>query len=360
MLESRWGRRVGPALAALGAVLMVATTATGAPRIEDRSPPDCDGPPMATDGLGAWFALESVIDRGTLVGHRLTVGTLDGPRWTIALPPEAWATGPSGGRVLFGSDDGRTSTTRMFDAGRGCVSVVADSTDIVRLAVLDLDGRIHEHRLARSDRSDLGIWTRRSGSESAERWLPPLPEDDRFGRTWRTDVAWSDDGRSLVVASCGELACRYRVADRSGLVRTLEDPGLGALVGMVEGRLVVRGACRGLPCALLAIDPATGERTVLDPDAGAVATTDGADGTVLVVADTTSDGVIALRAADPRTGRGTPFRADALPVAPHQGYGAELPRGWFLVLHDDDGRHAPELRASSLHHPSRPLHEVRP
>jgi hypothetical protein len=358
MLESRWGRRVGPALAALGAMLMVATTATGAPSIEDRPPPDCDGPPMATEELGAWFALEPVIDRGTLVGQRLTLGTLDGPGWTIALPPEAWATGPSDRRVLFGSDDGRTSTTRMFDAGRGCVSLVATSTDIVRSAVLDPDGRIHEHRIARSDRSDLGIWTRRPGSASAARWLSPLPEDDRFGPTWRTDLAWSDDGRSFVVASCGELACRFRVADRSGLVRTLEDPGLGALVAMVEGRLVVRGACRGLPCALLAVDPATGQQTVLDPDAGAVAVTDGPDGTGLVVADTTTDGSVALR--DPRTGRGARFRADAVPIAPHQGYGAELPRSWFLVFHDDDGRQALELRASSLDHPSRPLHEVRP
>ena len=358
MLESRWGRRAGPALATLGALLVVASTAVGAPSVEDRPPPGCDGPPSTASDIGAWFALEPVIDRGALTAQRLRVGTLQGAGWTIALPPEAWATGPVQGRVLFGSDDGRASTVRQFDGAAGCVSGLATTAHIVRSAVLDpAGGAVHEHRLARADRSDLGIWRRSDPGEAAQRILGPLAADDRFGPTWRTDLVWSDDGTALVVASCGELACRFRVVERSGAVHTVEDPDLGALVAMAGDHLLVRGACRGLPCPLLAVDPVTGARTVLDPAAGPAAPIAGAEGTEVVVGTTAGLDGARIRGMDADGRRGRTIDSEDALVVPDAGYGADLPPGWFLVLSDPAER-TPTLLARSLFDGPRPLHEV--
>lgn len=358
-MESRWGRRAGTVLAASGVLLAVASATHGAPTVEDRPPPGCEGMTAHASEGHAWYALDPVVERGTLVAHRLRLGTIGGPGWSVALPAEAWATGPVAGQVLFGSDDGRASTIARFDAVRGCIEPIAVVPEVVRSAILDPAGdAIHEHRLARADRADLGIWVRRPGAHATERQLPPPGDDDRFGPTWRTDLAWSDDARSLVVATCGELACRFRVADRTGLVRSVDDPDLGALVGMVDGRLVVRGACRGLPCPVLSIDPATDDRTVLDPAGGSAALDAG--GTSLLIADVPGRRHGALRTIDLRTGRSRAVPTDDLPVQARSGSGAELPPGWFLVAPSHPGDGAAALRARPIDGPSRPLHEVRP
>jgi hypothetical protein len=360
MLESRWGRRAGPALATLGALLAVASTALGAPAISDRPPPDCSGSGAPTVEAAAWYALDPVVERGVLGGQRLTLGRLDGDGWTVGLPAEAWATGPVDGQVLFGWDDGRRSTIRAFDAGRGCMQTVATVTDIVRSATLDpAGGALHEHRLARTDRRDLGLWLRRSGAEAAERVLPGAGTDERFGPTWQTHLLWSDDRRHLVVASCGELACRFRIVDRSGAVRVIDDPRLGAPVGLLDGRLVARGACRGLPCPVLSVDPATGATSVLDAAAGSVAPIAGEDGGVVVAG--LSEATATLRRIDVRSARPESLPGGGVPLPVGAGYGADLPAGWFLVTEADDATvRADTLRARPLDRAARPLQEVRP
>ena len=96
-----------------------------------------------------------------------------------------------------------------------------------------------------------------------------MPPDPAFGRTWLTELRWADDGRRLVVSSCAEVACRFRVLDPTiGAVETVADPQLGSLVGMVDDALVVRGACRGLPCPVMRIDLGRDGVTVLDHTAG--------------------------------------------------------------------------------------------
>src|SRR5262245_29098943 len=201
MLESRWGRRAGPGIAALGALLAIATTTLGAPTVEGRPPPPCDATtPAAADTLSspAWYRLDPVLADGALVGQRLEIGRTDGPTWAMALDPESFATAPAGGRVVVGTDDGRRSTVSLVDTARGCLQSVVTTPDaVIRRAILEPDGRaIVEHRIRRTDRTDLGIWRRPLSGDAPTRILAPIEPDPAFGRTWSTDLVWSDDGRS--------------------------------------------------------------------------------------------------------------------------------------------------------------------
>jgi hypothetical protein len=92
--------------------------------------------------------------------------------------------------------------------------------------------------------------------------------DARFGPTWRTELGWTDD-ETLVVGSCGEVACRYRLLSADdGAVTTIADPRLGAFVGLAEGHLVVHAACRGMPCPLISVDVVERERHTIHEAAG--------------------------------------------------------------------------------------------
>ena len=109
--------------------------------------------------------------------------------------------------------------------------------------------------------------------------LPPLPVDDRFGRTFSTTLTWDAAGRRLAVQACGEVACRTRVLDPvTGASLTVDDDRLGTLIGLDDARLVSHGACRGLPCPIVTTTLATEASQVLVPDAGPgalIATPDG-------------------------------------------------------------------------------------
>ena len=109
MLEARWGRRLGPGVAALAGILAVATTTIGAPTVEGRPPPDCAGhaPPEARSLGSPWFRLEPLLVDGARSGQRLEIGHGRGRSWAMALGSESFATGPRRGRVVVGRDDGR-------------------------------------------------------------------------------------------------------------------------------------------------------------------------------------------------------------------------------------------------------------
>lgn len=294
MVESRWVHRVGPGLAAVLAVAAVATTTLGA-RGAPWEPPPCPGARIgSSEALGTWWRMDPRLVEGRLVGQRLAVGGPGATRpRTLDLPPESFAAGPLRGQVLVGSDDGVASTLRLIDIGRGCATKVGTSANVIRRAILAPDlHSIVEFRIARGTRADLGVFERPvAGRGPARRILAPIDPDARFGPTWTTELAWSADGRSLVVQSCGAIACRTRILDRAErTVQRISDADLGDMVGLAGDRLVVHGACGGLPCALISIDITDGSRVTLHDAAGLATLARGPDGRPLVVHEVGADG----------------------------------------------------------------------
>jgi len=259
----------------LGAASLGASAAAATPAAQGGPawvPSPCPGGPGGPPGDGtAWYRLDPELDTtGTLAHQRLTVGAGTGGQRTLVLAPESFASGPVGGRVLSGEDNGRTSTLRMVDPVRGCAVTVVVEADVVRSGVLAPDGRaLYEHRVERQTRADLGVWRRSLGADgqggTAVRVLDPLPADDRYGPTFATDLRVASDG-SVVASSCGQRLCRDRALDpRSGRVLSVEVAG--PALGMADGRLVARAACAGYPCSITATDQ-DGRMTVLVAEAG--------------------------------------------------------------------------------------------
>ena len=295
------------------------------------------------DGTVPWFRLDPILDGdGALAGQRLTAGSGgDVAPVELSLGPESFASGPTGGLVVSGSDDGRRSTIRVLDAARACVARTFTTTDLVRRAVLDATGEtIFEHQLDRRSRASLGVWRRViEGAGAAERILEPLPANDRIGLVFATELFWSDDGATLVVLSCGEAACLTRLVNIvDGTVRVVDDAAVGQTLGMAGGRLVAYGRCQGLPCPIVVHDPEAGSTRTIVPAAGLASVIVGRDGPSVAFedADHGSIGIVDLdgsRQRDLATPVGElrvvppPFLASA---------GAELPRGLFAL--GADGR----------------------
>lgn len=271
MVVSRWLRRAGPGIAAVGALVVIASTTLGA-RSPDWDPPDCEAPVRpAVTPIGAWYRIDPMLTDGALSGQRLTLGRAGGgPPQHLQLDAESFASGPHDGSVLVGTDDGMGSSLTLFDLGAGCRWDLATAPDVIRHATISPDRQsIVEHRVDRQTRADLGVWRRSLDGGAPVRVVAPPQPDPRFGPTWRTELSWSDDGRTLIVESCGEVACRFRMVDHAGgASRTVANPALGDLVGLEGDRLVAHGACRGLPCPLLWVDVGTGRTSVLEPAAG--------------------------------------------------------------------------------------------
>ncbi|HSL75559.1 MAG TPA: hypothetical protein VK867_01350 [Candidatus Limnocylindrales bacterium] len=296
-METRWARRLGPAIAAVAAVAAIASTTAGAPPpIWD--PPDCPGSPAVRGRpTGAWFRLDPDLSAGVLIGQRLTLGDAErATEWRMDLDAESFSAGPRGGTVLVGTDDGRSSRLSLIDVVGGCRWPIGTTRDVVRSAVTTPDGAgIVEHRVDRGSRTDLGVWRRAFDGGGSTRLLAPIAADERFGPTWITELAWSEDGGSLVVASCGEVACRYRIVPATGgALTSIADPTLGAMVGVAEGRLIVRGSCRGLPCPLVSREASGVATAVLDPQAGLAVMSRDARGGIVVVYET-QGGLQAIR-----------------------------------------------------------------
>ena len=271
MEVTRWIRGLTP-LAVLAAV---ATTGLGHPPMLSAAAPPWQPPPCPTvvPAAGrtvapAWYRLDSVLDHaGTLDGRRLTLGRIGGRARHLDLSPESFASGPVDGRVIVGDDDGSMSELRIVDVDRGCATLVARETDVIRGAVLSAgDGTIWEHRVDRATRADLGVWRRDPDAGPAVRVLPGMSPDDRYGPTFTTELRLTDDGR-LTVSSCGELACRNRILDPvTGHVTSVE--ATGPMLGMHGSSLIAAGICHGFPCPIIAVDIGTGGRTIVVADAG--------------------------------------------------------------------------------------------
>jgi len=357
MVESRWFRRAGPGIVAVGAVVLVAT-ATLAARDRPSAPPTCAGQAGRGGTSGAWYRIAPRVEAGERRGQTLWVGRPGGsaPR-VLDLDPESFASGPFDGRVLVGTDDGTASRLSLLDAADGCAWPIAVSADVIRRATLTPSGdSVVEFRVDRRTRRDLGVWERslRPGA-GATQLLPPIAADGRFGVTWSTELQWSVDGRVLAVQSCGEVACRSRLLDTaSGHVHELADPALGAIVGVDRDRVVAFEACRGFPCPLDLIDLTAGSRTNVDPLAGEAVVATDERGRRWAVYDQLDGGLRSV-ALDDRTVRDLMPEADArrrlLGTPTRSGVGADLPPGWVLVAsgdtHEPIGSSAPDARRVS-------------
>ncbi|HKG55877.1 MAG TPA: hypothetical protein VKA85_01370 [Candidatus Limnocylindrales bacterium] len=348
MVELRWLRRLGPPFAALGAVALIASVVTGA---NPATPRGCaataTGSEVGTSAAtvrapeavadGSWFRIDPRLDgTGTLRGQRVSIGQGLRAVDTVDLAAESFATGPFGNVVLVGSDDGTSSTLRARVGD--CFRDVASERDVIRSAVLSADGAtIYEHHVDRATRGDLGVWTRSASGGPAALALASIEADERYGRTFSTELAWAPDG-TLVIQACGIASCRTRLFDpATHVVRTLADPDQGVLIGAAPGRIVTFASCRGLPCAVVSTDIETGIRTPIADATGPARVVDTSGGAVIVV-ETIARGSPALRTIDARTGEA---RDVALPtglrlVGPTAlaGGGIALPRSWVLLTPD--------------------------
>jgi hypothetical protein len=200
------------------------------------------------------------------------------------------------------------------------------------------DGRsIVESRVDRRTRADLGVWRRPLDGEEATQILPPIALDARFGPTWITLLDWSEDGESLVVGSCGEVACRYRVIPADGgPVAEVADPGMGSLVGLAGGRLIAHEACRGLPCPLVSTDLVGGDVIVLDPAAGAAVLARDEDGRSVVVHEAADGALRSVRpdGADPHDLPAPPAGTSLVPGAAWSASAADHPADRLLFAPD--------------------------
>ncbi len=360
MVDRRWRRMGGPGvivMTGLGLISALAPASAGAgPWPPMACSPDQDvgltsARPASVDDLHQlpWYRLDPVVDAaGWLMGQRLTVG-ITGARQdrVLTLPPESFAAGPFGGAILVGSDDGRRSRLVAIDVARRCTTTIAESSDVIRSATVDPAGlAIHEHRVDRATRADLGIWRRPLDGGAATRWLAPMDPDPGFGPTWSTHLSWALDRDSLVIQSCAETACRIRVADPATVeVRTIADPTLGFAVGVAGDRVVAHAACPGLPCPLVSVDltagPGTGRAStgadvrLIEHDAGSATVVRSERGPRVVVETSTTDG--------PGLHDTAPDGSDLRDLGPlasglrlggdpwlDQG-GLDLPDGWVLI-----------------------------
>ena len=264
MVESRWFRRAGPAVAALGAIALIATTTLGAPG-RAWTPEACAGAPR----IGAPAPGTVVPDRsgprrrarGPASAWSWVAPAIAGTR-ALDLDAESFAAGPFGGTTLVGTDDGRRSRLSLVDAARGCAwSLVASR-------------RRHPDRDARAGwRVALRIPRRPADARrprrlaTGPRWLDravPRPGPDRAPTiaSGRPGPRISSGARTAGRSPCSRAA-RSRAASASSTRATaacalVADPALGDVVGLDGDRLVAHGACRGLPCPLLSVDIATG------------------------------------------------------------------------------------------------------
>ena len=338
MSRSRWVVILGPPLVlavAAGAAVVAAAgrparaSAGAVPQVRQVVP--CPGPldgigSAARSTAGTWWRTAPVLDaRGILTGWRLTAAAgAAGRTLRVDLPPASSISGPNGGRVVVGADDGARSSLRIVDVAARCQRSIDLGDVVVRRAIADPRGGFIAHLVARGSRSDLGTW--HVAVDGHRRPILDAPDAEALRaagleRVWSTNLAASADGRWLAVQSCDPEACLTRRLERhSGRVTALAGPH-GDLVGFAGDLLVTMAACHGLPCGVLAWSADGSETSLADATLGA---TISADGLVVVgLVGTTSgatSGAPALALAVDATTRGRRGMAelpkDALLLSP--------------------------------------------
>jgi hypothetical protein len=354
LVEPRWVQRLGPPFVGLAALVLLASTSIAASGTQSALPACVADPARVAIAAAApaprvpadvvaepWVRLDPVLDdSGTLAGQWLEAAIPgDVRRSVLALASESFVSGPVGHLVLYGSDDGQRSEIGALDLDRGCTIALATEPAVVRSAVLDpARSALYEHRVDRHTRVDLGVFRRPIAGGPGIRILPPLANDDRFGPTFGTELAWSHEGR-LAVHACGPRLCRLRVLDPAdGAVESLVGLDVGPLVGLVGDRAIVYRPCLGLPCPIAAIDIPSGRQTTIATSARiATIVFDGKP----LLAHETSDGhslrIVGLDGSEPRE-LALPSGTDRLvPSAGRSLAPSRVPAGWLAVSPETAG-----------------------
>ena len=143
MESLRWLRFAPLAILVAAGAAGNARPVAGAGAERPWEPPPCPAGETGDPPGAAWYRLEPALDAtGTLAGMRLTVG-IDGTAGRhLDLGPESFASGPTGGRILVGEDDGALSRLSALDAVRGCSMAIAEEASVIRSAVMAPDGEV--------------------------------------------------------------------------------------------------------------------------------------------------------------------------------------------------------------------------
>ena len=344
---------LAPPIVALAIAGSLAGGFGGGQRTTAAAPAGWEAPACASstpgDGVDrgvAWFRLEPVLDaEGWLVAQEVQLGMMGRATHVALLDAESFASGPRGGRIVIGTDDGKRSRVQVVDAAAGCATDAGTRRDVVRGAILAADGtRLIEHRVDRRSRADLGIWEVALAGGHDVRLLPGLPVDDEHGPTFATILLDGSAGE-LAAVSCGEAACRARVLDGSGGVRLTT--GLGDPIGLAGGALIAYSPCASLPCGIERID-ANGTRTEVAAGAGYAVLVEGDDPSLVIEQPDDPGGrltVVAVGSGAARIVSGQPGLR--LQPAAHRAFaGAETPAASVLLARD--GRVGGDIAASRL------------
>lgn len=305
---SRWRHRL-PALiitAALPLAAFVMHLSAGAAvpiALAGRSPQadeTCPSLDPATAGQAATrqpataarLTLADNLDKsGELAGRRLSLDGASGRLAHIDLPAESSVADPLGSAVVYTvAPVDASSEVYVLDADSGCDSRLAQSSEVIRSAIISGAGdAIYLHSVSRAQRNDLGVTRIDLASGEATLVVPPLPPSADFGPTFGTELRWNTERNALLVQSCGFSSCRSRVLDpASGRIASYDHAGQGELIGLTASHLLTYAACGGLPCDVLSTELSTGTVSTLSTSAFAAS----------LIGDTTGRYVLRIETVD--------------------------------------------------------------
>jgi hypothetical protein len=233
--------------------------------------------------------------RGQFIGRQIDVTPATGPGWEVDLPAESFVSEVVGNALVYTRFGAGRSEVRALELSTGCDYAIAQPAGTVRSAVIDPKGEfVYVHSVSTAGRADAGVIRYGLTGGVGSLVLKPLPSDPRYGPTFGTKLAWSDDGANLIVQSCGFEACRTRLLEvASGSVEMIDSVPHGDVVGITPSHLVAFAACHWSPCDLISIERQGGAVSVLADDALA-AEINGAGAGSTVMIETTAGSVEVL------------------------------------------------------------------
>lgn len=286
-----WTVRFGPpALAAAIIPLLITGLAVAVPAATDRSagkvgaaapaaaaatqPPSSAAcsplrhRPPATGGLALEAKVSGVLNKnGEQTGRRLVLTTRAGRQVAIGLPSDSFVAQPAADWLVYGLATRSGSDVRAVDLESGCDTRLARLSGIARGAVLDQAASgLYVHFVDAATRADAGVLHVDLATGTATPVLSPFIPAAEFGPVFATQLAWSLDGATLAVQSCGAIGCQTRLLDAA--TGAVEDVSTihGALVGVTDDQVYAFEAGHDRPATLLAYQRGGGEMSVVATD----------------------------------------------------------------------------------------------
>ena len=329
------------------------TSTSPTPSFESAAPTNTTQPVQI--GPVFWYDIAAKTDdQSALVGYLLTSGQLGSkPNDPLELPTSAWASGPVGGLVLVGSDDGKQSTVQIV--GPSSAAILWTSKDIVWRGALLPDGSAILALLTRDKREEGGIV--HVGSDGVpvqvvKRTVPPT-----FGQTWSEELFISAASDVLAVQDCAPGSCRSRFYDMTRAYALIgsSEGDFCQLIGVTSNRFAAFGAdaCdSGRPADVLVGPLGKGAPTVVGNGDTATFFRDG-ETTRLAIGGETPTGyllkAVSLDGIDTVT---IPAPAGMSLVAQAEANGSNysLPDGWIALA--PGGQLTPDGLGASIVNPS--------